>query len=590
MKETISLSSLLGVFDEETNSQQKAPKQKNRQISLDYLTTLNDLFGAKSAVAIAREYTAKDIAQMEAKYDKFRFDSQPKTPKGKLERVLKFLEWQKKNSNVTSMSYYMENITESFSGFETLVKKMIATEDINILEHSTFFLDQLYCVARGLLFHYGVKPTAENKKTGHLAIEVYGSPKKVVPGITTDELVNFCIEKKVAGTPANDYAIVKGFDDARTALEVSVMIGDSSDIDMYIKYGFTSLSQVQSLDLDKLFALENVFDSMKISNQYKHNAENFESFVSSYINGNPKRIEEILDLAYASGQDYLVAFDGNVKATQRILKIAEEERPSAKAVQYAIAELKAQEFEDVIAIAKEIDTPHRAVFRRKFATKKEFMDFRDDYQANLDDFVKKTGATPNEAGDVPGFLYDKYKAFKGDPRFLSDGFPLHLSESIAKIEKLMDFDTYQSLNLSLKPILIPALIDEGYKVEEMQEAFGCKTEVNGYQLEEHFKELKDTMSLTEMVDVISSGLDTDYAVSMLAVVPFKKEGIPYGLLSSLESHDVKPTKFREFINTVGVNQYKSNEEDSQTTGVTTPIFDAVNMIKDFKIFYNQNAE
>ncbi|MFT4303972.1 MAG: hypothetical protein ACMXYG_05370 [Candidatus Woesearchaeota archaeon] len=591
MSEVINLATILGATDSQNTAPQQAPRQESRQISVDYLSALNDLVGPKSALAIATKYSPKDISRIENRYDEFKFDTQPKTPKGKLQRILKFLEWEKEFSEVVHMGYYMENITESFSGFETLVNKLIATGNKEVMNFNPFIRDQLNGVARNLLLYYGEELTDENKKTGHVARIADYTPKKVVPGISTDELVDFLIAKKLANTPACEYSIVPGFDDAKTALEVSVMTNHPSLAEMYVRNGFTSLSQIQTVSLDKLKKIEEEMQFRGKLNSETYHQKNYRRFVGNYIRGNPQRVDEILALAQAGGQEYLVAFDGSVRQTQRILKILEEERPSASAIQYARDVLKVHEFKAAVALAKEIDSPYKKVFEQEFTTKEEFLAFRDDYQATLDDFIEKTGIQPDDNGKISRFSYDDIKAFKGDLRFFSDNFSTGNLDQLAKIESVMDFETYQSLNISAKPTLIPILIDNGYTVQEMQEAFSGKPKVDGYQLARYFEKLKVNIpliiSLIDIIDVIATGVTAQYASDMLVAVPFNENGIPYGVLSSLQSHEVTPSQFKSFIQTVGVSRYQPSQEELKGLRSAEANFDAVSMIRDFKTFYNQ---
>jgi hypothetical protein len=584
MVEKISLSSLLKVSDNKATAKQETQKKESRQISVDYLSTLNGLLGPKTALRIAMEYTPDDLIRMEAKYDEFRFDTQPKKPKGKLERILKFLEWKKEFRDVTSMDYYMENITESFSGFETLVEKIIASKDGGVMNFNPFIRDELNGVARELLKNYGVTPTPENMKTGHLGREVHYTPQKVVPGITTPELIDLLIEKKKAGKPVYGNAVIPGFDDARTALEVASLPRESSDPRKYVKNGFTSMEQVSSVDLDKLKALEKIFDFRGSMNSRTYHEKNYDRLVSSYIRGKPERVDELIALGQNGGKDYLVAFDGSVEQTHRILKISPEERPSPESVHYARSILKVFEFKDAVAVAKEIDSPYEAVFSHEFSTKEEFLAFRDDFQKTLDDFLEKTGKKVSDKDDISDSEYDRIKAFKGDLRFISDGFGLYQTEAIEKVERVMDFDTYKGLNVGWKPHLIPALIDEGYTLVQMREAFSGKLQVDGYKLQEIQKKLKNTFSLSDMAEIVAKGIDNDYAVNMIRTVPFKEMGIPYEVIKSLESHSVQALQFRAFIDTVGADRYLPKEVDSK------PSFDAVSMIKDLKVFYNKDKE
>ncbi len=590
MKGNINLSSLLGHSEKESEHRQEAQKEKNQQISVDYLTTLNELAGPKIAMNIALGYTPEELIEMESKYDRFRFDSQPKTAKGKLERILKFLEWEKDFHDVTSMSYYMENITESFSGFQNLIQKIIASEDSEVMNFNPFIRDQLNGVARNLLSTYGVKPTSENKKTGHLAREINNSPKKIVPGITTNDLIDLLIEKKKARTPVNEYAIVEGFDNARTAMEVATMTRDNSDARKYVKNGFTSLEQVNAVSLKKLTALEEAFDFSGNWDSHTYHEKNLTRFVSSYIHGKPERVNEMIELAQNGGQEYLIAFNGSVAQAKRILKISAEKRPSANAVKYAKSILKVHKFKDTVALAKEIDSSHKDIFDSKFETKEEFLTFREDYELTLKDFIEKTGKKADENGDVASFHYNAVKDFKGDLRFISTDISIiNTYKTITKIEGVMDFDTYQGLNVSWKSELITTLIDEGYTAVQMKEAFGSQAKVNGYELQENLKELKNNMSLAEMAEIFTNDVNTDYAVNMLSVVSFKKKGIPYGVLNSLEAHNVQPQEFKSFIDTVGISKYQPTEEDIQAQKTIEPSFDAMNMIKDFKVFYNQET-
>ena len=587
----ISLASLLGINKtEEGNIIRERFEERDRKVYARNLTK-SELVSLKT-LDIAKKYTPYEVAEMEKAYDKFTFNRQPRTAKGKLEKVLKFLEWENDLPSIGSMNYYLENITESFSGFGKLVKKMIASDDSEIKTNYHFFRDVLTGVTRKLLEDYGVAPTSENKKTGHAGRKVDYEPIKVVPGITTNEIIDFLIEKEIAGQRVHEYAIVGGFDNARVAMEVASMTKNYSDAMKYVRRGFTSMDQVSAVSLEKLITLEKLFGFSEDSDMFIDQVKKLERFAFRYIRGKPERVDEMIAIGQKRGQDYLVAFNGSVNQTQEILKIAPKERPSAKSVQYARTVLKEQNFKDCIALAKEIDSTHKGVFQYKFKTKWEFLDFKKDYETTIKDFLSKTGEKPDKDGKTYRFNYDIVKAFKGDLRFFSD-FSTDDKKNVEKVEKVMGFNTYKRLNVSRKKELIPALIDEGYTVAEMKKAFSSRNQIDGYGLNCIVEELKNDLPLSEMTEVseityYNNKMTLGYVISMLRTVPFKDMGLPYGLLNCLNAYNVEPQEFKAFINTLGTSKYQLTEEDKKTPMATKPTLDAISMMEDFEKFYDQN--
>jgi len=551
---------------------------KNDEVPLNYLSNLSKIVGPKKATEIAIKYTIEQLINMEEKYDKFNFDTQPKVPKEKLKRILKFIEWEEKFRDVTEMNYHMESITESFSVFETFVRQLIDSNNRSVRLYS-FIEDGIYGVTRNLIKTYGVKPTRENKKTGHLAREEYDKDKKVIPGITTFELIDLLIEKRMEDNPVDKYAIISGFDDARTALEVATMTkGYNNMVHLYVAAGFTSLEQVKSISLDKLIKLSTSFNFRGNLNSKKFHLKNLNRLVLQNIHGKVEKIDDLLEIANNNGQNYLVVFDGSIDKTKRILKIDSEERPSLESIEYTRNVLKVFDFKKTIEVAKEIDSEHKKIFKQNFETKEEFLEFKQDYEATFKDFVEKTDTSLN-------FSYKTVKNFDGDLRFLvefNDDLKL-----IEKIKSVMDYETYHNLNVSWKGSLIPELIDANYSAEEIKTAFSGETQIDGYKLKQNFRKLKDTYSLQEMTDIFKDidNIESSYAISMMQEVSFKEKGIPYKTLHSLKANDITSEQFKNFVELMGVEQYKQPENDK-----TKPLFNVVGMVEDLKVFYNKNTK
>jgi len=533
MVENTNLASFLGVTKVKDDFLEEKPSKKWYQPgSIDYFIRIGKLVNLKTAFDIVRKYSRIELAKVEGKYANFKFNGTTITKKEKLKRVLKLLEWEKDLPSIVEESYQLRVVAQSFGNLEELVQKIIVLDDSKIQDKDGLFCNTFAKVINQLSEGYSVASTSENKKTGHVCREDHLGCINVIPWATSNEIIDFLIKKEIAGQSVNDIAIVSGFDNVYVAMEVSSIVEDSLDAKTYVINGFTSMDQVSTVSLEKLKKLVRVFGFSRggkiESSTYGGEIDVDQKWVGRRIGGDSKKLDEVIAIGKNGCKDYLIAFwkeNNPIELTKEILKMTPKERPSIQSIQYARKVLKEQK--DWIQLAKKIDSPYKDIFKKKFETKKQFLDFRDDYEKTVTKFMKYGHKELLTGGKVSGFDYKTMKYFEGDWNFFRYYDNI---KDIKTIEESMNFNTFES-------------------------------------------------------EIIANDVGKDYAVRMLEKVPFKDLGIPFGMLKGLQSNHFTSQEVKLFIGMEGVKKYQQIEEGDQM--VTKPIFKANDMITDLKEFYKK---
>lgn len=568
-----------------------------KTIPVSYLTALNNLVGSTAAVDIALRFTPKDIKIGEEILDKFKFEEPDESPKKRLEQVVKLLELKSKFDHLEGRDYYVENIALTLDEFVSVHNRLLEQGDAR-LKDWMFYRDVLTGATRNLLRHYGVPLTDKTKVSGHIGKEIHGEETKVLPGMTTPQLVDFLIAKEIAGERVDEYRIVAGFNDVRTAMEAASKFRGDHEISpsLYVALGLTSLEDVMEVDAEKVKQLNKLDFKGELGSHTWHEIH-FNRFVANYIKGNPNvkgnasqarraRLERLAAIAqYERAGDYLFAFDGSVQQTEEIYKLPEGKMPSPQSIKYARAVLKVK---NVITTAREIDSPALGLLA-KYSWHRLGMDFKEDapntkegvlnviaeYNKVNDAYKKATGKDK----DLGQEEYERLNTFNGDIRFLRD-FDVrdiyHLDRA-KKISGAMRFEDYEALkiNPSSKPWLIDSLLEKGYSGEDIQEAFkGSSTK--RLDIDGMLKALDGTrISLVDLVNIAKIGVPVDYAVGIVKAVSFASKGIPYGVLHGLQAHQITPEQLTAFDDAVGLREYQAGGK-----------FNTQKFFRDLRAFYN----
>jgi len=566
MSNKISLLEAIGIPIEK----KEGAKEPEDAFFRKYLKGLQQFAGSKSAIDIVQKYSLEDLLRGQEILDKFDFRNPPKTAKGKLKQVLKFLEWDSQLENFDGRDYYLENITTTFHGFKKINEKLLSYDNKTV-KGWFFFRDVLTGVPRELLEKYGVPVTKDNRKF-HIGTEYDHSKAKALPGITTDELIDFLAVKEIEGNGVDEYAITQGFDDCFAAMEAASKTGEKRDAYLYAKLGFTSYEKVKEIDIEKLRQLKKSFDFTGICHHYD---KLFGRFVGEYIKGRTERLDEMLKLAEKKGSsDYLKAFDGSVLQVRRTFNLPEEERPSARSIEYVRNNFSIFDFKDVIAAATEIDSPYSLIFRQEFDNKEDLIAFKSEYEEKLRAYQEVIGKKPK----LDYHDYKRLKEFDGDIRFLMD-FGLYDLNRANKVGEAMDFETYDAIKIDSpqKGYMVSSLLEKGYNTGDITDALSGET-VNQKDFVRALTFFSsDSVGLKDIVKIAQTGVDAKYAQEMLHEVSFIKENLLYSLLSGLEANEVSPQQLRTFGETVRFNKYISELG-----------FDAVSLLNDLNVFYNKN--
>lgn len=192
------------------------------------------------------------------------------------------------------------------------------------------------------------------------------------------------------------------------------------------------------------------------------------------------------------------------------------------------------------------------------------------------------------------FDYDTLHNFKGDIRFLKY-FSVTDSEGLELAKKLSDamsFKSFKKINVknnNRKAIF--ALLDRGYSTNEIKKVLIPKKETAIWELEKYVKKINVTFQTMNYGGMIKIPLETlvdvyvttktyaspEYAFEIISRVDFKKKKIPISILYGLETNDVKPIAFRDFIEVYGTKRY---------IDLKTKSFNFESLIHDYKIFTN----
>jgi DNA-binding transcriptional MerR regulator len=540
----------------------------------NYLNALKEVVGPNKAKEIANNYSKEEIIKGERLVDKYSesLGYSPRTLKSKLNKAIQFSEWDKQINNFDGRDYYIQNIALTFKDFENLNNKILESNSDKINDWF-FFRDVITGVTRNLLTKYGVPVTEKNKKF-HVGRVYSNSELKALPGLTTDKLLNVLFKKELKGQRVDEYAISGGFDNPFTAIEAASK-RDRGFSSSCVSLGFTSLKQVKEMDKEKLSKLYSSFDFKGNWDSWTYHTHLFNRFVTSKINGSQKKLDEFIKIADNNGGPYLKAFSGGLENTRKILKIPEQERPSAGSIEYIRNNLymnqmkKVPEFKGLLSLAREIDTPHKELFEKKFETKEEFLEYKKDLEEKLDYFTK-------DGKKAYSFMFDSIKNFKGDPRFL-EGSNDHEFKALDLISSSMKYETFVSLNDNwnhrAKVSMVSKLLNTGYSVREIKEVMETNPEFR--ELDSSLRAQMGNLSLKEKLSIFKTGVNEEFAEKTLESVDFKKQKIPFSLLPALEANNVLPEKLRNFGSTVGFKKYKSRKG-----------FDAIGLLNDYKTFFN----
>ena len=557
-------------------------------IQKDYLLKLNQIFGPKKAISVVSNYSLSDLFRGEVLLDMGEFKDSPRTIKQKLNQIQDVLYWNSKLDSLdTRLSgNYMDVLTDTFEGAKKINERLINEG----LTGWFLFRDVISGVPQQLLEKYGVPVTDEAKKAGWHIGKIYGG-LKTLPNVSTEQLLDFIIDKEKNGDGIYEYGIEAGFDDVFTAMEASPKNGDGGrTAQIYLRNGFTSLEQIRSIDVATLKKLEQSFSFRGELNSGTYHRIHFNRLVSSKIKGNPSKVNEFLELAGQNdASDYLKAFDGDLVHTRRIFKFPEEERPSAWSIEYVRHNFymkkqeKIPEFKQLLEEARELDSVPRSIFGVRGLTKVlergEIFQLKLEYDAKVAEYRTMIG------NDTAKFDEDKYKSlkdFEGDARFLMNlGFGER--ELAQKLSGQISYDDFEKLRFDggkdlggLKARVVTYLLDEGVNLTSMQELFNAYS-IKGQTLD-FLQKLGKGMSLDDKFKIMDAHVSVERAKDITSNVNFVAHDIPYSFLAGLEAHDISGIELRNFIDAQGIEHYRG--EDG---------FDALGMIKDIRDFYNRGV-
>lgn len=605
MDNEINLKEVLGV--QIKPEEEKFLRENKGYVPIQYVSALNNIFGAETAVEVVQKHTLDDILKGEELLDKFKFTDNPQNAKEKVRRVLEILDWNEQLNTFSSRDYQLGYLTSTYSGFKKLNERLVAEEDRKIRDWF-FFRDVLTGVTGKLLEHYGIEITPENSSLGHVgqSAAFCSHTFKVLPGLSTDELVDYLITKELAGQRIQQYDIIGGFDDAKAALEVaSIPNGDHGrKAKLYKDFGFTSLSAIKEISIEDLEKVDQGFNLGEDGSRGTEKRKRL--FVHNYVKGNKEKLEKMLEVAdKPNAGKYLFAFNGSMDNTHRFLThVSDDERPSPEAIKYVRDIFGKTEFKQTLDCAKEIDSPLiKSDFWPLAEIKQGNVEHTDydqlviltkQYRFANENYKKATGNN-----DLNKNGYQLYQESNCDLRFLKElnidlnttytNSPYLLEANL--ISSTMSYDAFQELKIDSdkKARLVVRLLEKGYTGKEIQETFNGDV-IYSANLEGILWS-SDNMKipLRDIAEIAQYDVDPKYTIGMLNTIPFKGERktgpnsiqvfgkIPYGLLPALAAHNISQEQLNAFGNSIDLKKYTLSGN-----------FDGVSFIADIKTFYNLN--
>jgi hypothetical protein len=561
--------------------------EASREETFRQIQALGEIVGTERAFGILTTYKVDKLIAAEESLDKLGFPSTPSEGQERVENLMDYVKLIEENPWLNDNSNHFATSVPELKEVTALLKEINPEALYNITR-------DLSSKASGFLKNYGLEPEEGVDTTALFRgiVTEYDDGTQVkkvkfLPETTKKEFLETILDENVPPS----FTIPKGFDNWQIAVRYLFLEdkreNEKPDDGDHIPF-HTGAQHYVELGLTSLEAIE-TFNQLDVSRVVWV----FGETAQEYVQGDFDKFRELSEKAQLKNSALYFSALGNLRYFDTVM--AMEDKPSFNSIVFTKKNfLPEGNLDQVLTLAKEIDSPEAEMLFYEDGTLAEFAGTPEDFKAQ----VEKYTAVKNKWVEATGKDYfnpenvEFVETYSGDLRFFQDFDFMgdgSYSKRVDQLQEAMTFIEYIALGNALqndesvthttesrtRSRIIPKLVELGYSKEEIRE-IAERTE-NVQDLYSNVGDIRDKTS----VDILCLALNQRLKIKTVnQYSPFLGEDqLPVSMLPALESHKVNRHNLGQFLDAVEVTDYWSLVKGEKK-------FDAIGFLTDYKLFHN----